>query len=170
MLPRSTPTPRSWHAFSQAALGNSNAQRASIAALTLDVIERIAVAGLCIWLIVRLLAAGLSVGHVLLAVSEGLNAFFITIRRPANQVSWRPGEWLLTVGASTTVLLVVPLGGTGSALVPPSFVAPLLLGGVLMQIVAKLTLGRSFGLLPANRGLILRLWGAALACCRPIVV
>lgn len=44
----------------------------------------------------------------------------------------------------------------GVELVPQWLAIVLVLGGVALQINAKLTLGRSFGLLPARRGLVER--------------
>ncbi len=136
----------------EASTAESDAGRLSIFTLTLDVLERIAVLGLCIWLFVRLLAAGLGIGSVLLAISEALNVVLIIIRRPTGQVSRRPGEWLLAIGGTTAVLLVIPTD-PAKALVPTSAAALLLMTGLLTQIAAKLALGRSFGLIPANRGL-----------------
>jgi protein-S-isoprenylcysteine O-methyltransferase Ste14 len=128
------------------------APRRSLVPLVLDVVERVTVAGFCLWLLVRLLAAGISVGNLLLAFSEGLNTLLTIIRRPTDQVSRRPWEWLLAIGATTVVLWVVPTS-PDQILVPDAVATPLLLVGLLVQIAAKLTLGRSFGLVPAHRGL-----------------
>lgn len=137
---------------SEAPPAKTDGNRLTVGTLTLDVIERMAVLTLCVWLFVRLVAAGLNFGSALLAISEGINVILIIIRRPSGQVSRRPGEWLLAVGGTTAVLLVYPTDPE-SALVPMSVASIPLMIGLLTQIIAKLALGRSFGLIPANRGL-----------------
>jgi len=125
---------------------------ASVAALSLDVFERCLVIGLSLCLLHRLWMAGMGLGLTLLAISEGLNVVFTLIRRPSRQFSLRPAAWLLAFGASAAPLCVIP---TGLAPSPAQLYATAILAtaGVLMQISAKLTLGRSFGMVPANRGL-----------------
>lgn len=124
----------------------------SLRPLALDLVERLLVIGLSGWLLHRLLSAGLEIGHVLLAISEGLSVLFIIIRRPSRQLSHRPGMWLLAFGASTAPLLVFPTSDNWH-LVPAGFAALLLVAGVATQVTAKVTLGRSFGMVPAHRGL-----------------
>ena len=124
----------------------------SVAALSLDMFERCLVIGLSLSLLHRLWVAGMGLGLTLLAISEGLNVVFTLIRRPSRQFSLRPAAWLLAFGASAAPLCVIPTGLTPS---PAQLCATAILAtaGVLMQISAKLTLGRSFGMVPANRGL-----------------
>jgi protein-S-isoprenylcysteine O-methyltransferase Ste14 len=112
------------------------------------------VLGLYGWLVARLLTSYWSnggIGSLLLLPSEGLVVAFILVRRPASDVSRRPGEWLLALAATCSPMLVS--AGLGDALVPPAVGAALLLMGMLVQLHAKLTLGRSLGCVPAHRGL-----------------
>ena len=123
-------------------------------ALMLDFVERLAVTILLGWLVYRCLAAywdGGQAANLLLLPSEGLVVLFILIRRTTRDVSKRPIEWFLAWTATVAPLAVVPV--IGQQLIPVAFVGALILGGLFIQLSAKITLGRCFGLVPANRGL-----------------
>lgn len=83
-------------------------------------------------------------------ISETTIAIFTLIRRPTEKLSMRIDDWLLAMTATYTSLLVVPGQVLNSALVPLALT--MMTGGNLFQIWAKLTLRRSFGVAPANRG------------------
>ncbi len=120
----------------------------------LDWLERALVLGLYGWLVFRVVAVYATKASpldLILLPSEGLVVWFILIRRTTSDVSRRPGDWLLAFGATAAPLLAHP--GLGKALLPAAVCACLMLIGILVQIHAKLTLGRSFGCVPANRGL-----------------
>lgn len=105
------------------------------------------------------LAARLIIGYgrdgrlagLLILPSEGLVVLFMLLRRRADEISRDPGEWLLAVAASSAPMLVTR--GVGAPLIPPAAGATVMLMGLLLQMYAKVTLGRSFGCIPANRGL-----------------
>jgi protein-S-isoprenylcysteine O-methyltransferase Ste14 len=121
---------------------------------TLDWMERLLILALYGWLVARLLAKYLADGGVvnlLLLPSEGLVVVFLLMRRPAVTISRRPNEWLLALAATISPMLVNT--GIGDPLIPVMVAAFLMLMGTLVQIWAKLTLGRSLGLVPAHRGL-----------------
>ena len=112
------------------------------------------VLGLYGWLAARMLAVYATKGSpwdLILLPSEGLVVWFILIRRTTSDVSRRPGDWLLAFGATTAPLLAHP--GMGGAVFPATVCAGVMLMGMVVQIHAKLVLGRSFGLVAANRGL-----------------
>jgi protein-S-isoprenylcysteine O-methyltransferase Ste14 len=97
------------------------------------------------------LATGRVTGLLLLA-SESLVVVLTVFRRSAG-----------IVDRSTRARVLTSVSMIGPPLVKPSLIAPLLPGpatvaisaiGLLIVIAGKLTLGRSFGLLPANRGLV----------------
>jgi protein-S-isoprenylcysteine O-methyltransferase Ste14 len=92
-----------------------------------------------------------SIVNLLLVPSEGLVIFFMLVRRHSNEVSRRPVEWLLALGSLCCPLMVMP--AIDQALVSPVLAAPVWLAGMLVQVYAKLALGRSFGVVPAHRGL-----------------
>ncbi len=123
-------------------------------ARVIDWAERVFILGLYGWLVVRIVGAYAETHNAvnLIALcSEGLVVVFILCRRKPNQISLRPTDWLLAMAATATPLLVQP--GIGNYLIPPTVGALLLLAGFVVQLVAKITLGRSFGCVPAHRGL-----------------
>jgi protein-S-isoprenylcysteine O-methyltransferase Ste14 len=87
----------------------------------------------------------------MLLPSEGLVVVFLIFRRRTTSISLCWKEWLLALLATLAPMLVEP--GTGLALVSPALAAVVFLGGLVVQIHAKITLGRSFGCVPAHRGL-----------------
>jgi protein-S-isoprenylcysteine O-methyltransferase Ste14 len=121
--------------------------------IILDVVERAAVAALFGSLVYRMGLASYESGNIvylLLTASEGAVVFFILIRRRASTVSLRPADWLTAALATTAPLLVAP--SEGSPLLPASACDLAIVFGFLVQMYAKLTLRRSFGVVAANRG------------------
>lgn len=86
---------------------------------------------------------------LLILVSEGFVLLFLLIRRPTENVSIRPIDWLVAVGATCGALAVAP----SDAVVWAYGGGTLLLVGTVLQFAAKLSLNRSFGLVAANRGI-----------------
>jgi len=123
-------------------------------ALVLDWVERIAVTALYGFLVARVItgvADGAPTASLLILASEGIVIAFILVRRTTEQVSRRPLDWLLALGATSAPMLVDT--GVRDPLVPVLIAAIVLIFGSLIQIHAKITLGRSMGAVPANRGL-----------------
>jgi protein-S-isoprenylcysteine O-methyltransferase Ste14 len=119
----------------------------------LDVGERLALLVLFIRMIIRTYAAVLENGHWfnwLLILSEGLGLLFIFIRKPAGEISDNPSDWTIAFFATAGPLLVHPAGF--APLVPAPIGIAFLSTGILIQLSAKLCLGRSFGIVQANRG------------------
>jgi protein-S-isoprenylcysteine O-methyltransferase Ste14 len=124
-----------------------------------DLGERLIVLGLYLGLVARLVAAWWepssaekgSLANLLLLPSEGLVVIFLLLRRSTGRISLRWQDWLLALLATLSPMLVRP--GVEAALVPPVVGATLLVMGTVVQVHAKLTLGRSFGCVPAHRGL-----------------
>lgn len=121
----------------------------------LDIGEKLFVVGLFSLLAVRMFRAvglGATWLNYLQLAAEGIVVVLILLRRPAKDVSLNPVDWALAVGATAGPLLIRPAPDV-AALGPPVVAAILMLGGLVFQIYAKLTLRRSFGVAPANRGL-----------------
>jgi protein-S-isoprenylcysteine O-methyltransferase Ste14 len=97
------------------------------------------------------LAASTNLQAALLVISESLAVFLILTRRFATTVSRRPLDWILSLVAVNAPLLVVP--AAASAFVPSEVANTLMIAGMIIQISAKAVLWRSFGLIPANRGI-----------------
>jgi protein-S-isoprenylcysteine O-methyltransferase Ste14 len=98
-----------------------------------------------------LLAASTNLGAALLVISESLGVFLILTRRSATIVSKRPLDWVLSFMAVNAPLLAVP--APASTFIPSQIATALMFAGMTIQISAKIVLWRSFGLIPANRGI-----------------
>lgn len=136
---------------------NSEQSLKPLTAFLLDWFERIFVAGIFGWFVVRCVdrfLIGGEISSLLPVISEGLVVVFILIRRHTQAVSKNPLDWFLAIFATTAPLMVVPVVGRG--LIHSGLVALLILTGILVQLYAKITLGRCFGLIPSHRGLKLR--------------
>lgn len=123
-------------------------------AALLDLAERLAIVALYAWLVARLvgsMAEGGRLANGLLLVSEGLVIVFLLARRSTPDVSREPADWLLAIVATCGPLMVSP--SRGEPIAPPSVAACVWLSGMLLQVAAKIALGRSFGCVPAHRGL-----------------
>ncbi len=132
------------------ALSNRSARRAR----GLDFLEMMVVLGFYLGLVLRLLtsqAEHFNLASLLLLPSEGLVVLFLLLRRRTEQISQRWQDWTLALSATVAPLLVHH--GVEAPLVSPYLGAGLFLIGLIIQIHAKLALGRSFGCVPANRGL-----------------
>jgi protein-S-isoprenylcysteine O-methyltransferase Ste14 len=90
--------------------------------------------------------------NILVIISESLVVLFFIIRRDALQVSIRPSDWLVAL-ISTALPLFVGAGGPRFA--PAALGAAFMLAGLTISIGSKLTLRRSFGVVAANRGLVI---------------
>ncbi|WP_394821733.1 methyltransferase family protein [Pendulispora albinea] len=124
-------------------------------ALVLDLVERLFVVVLYGALIARIVGAigaqTVSLGNLLLVPSEGMVLVFVVLRRGSLDVSTRPRDWALATMATAAPMLVTP--DPGHSLVSPALAGSIIVWGTLVQLHAKLVLGRSFGCVPANRGL-----------------
>jgi protein-S-isoprenylcysteine O-methyltransferase Ste14 len=118
---------------------------------------RATVGALFALLSVNLLAEFVKTGHItglLLLVSEALVVILTLVRRPAQLV-----DRSVVAAVMTTVSIAAPpmlRASDASSLAPDIATALVSAVGVLLVIVGKLTLGRSFGLVPANRGVVAR--------------
>ena len=85
---------------------------------------------------------------LLIVVAESIAAVFLIVRRDPDETwhSWQ--TWLTTTCGTLAPLLLRPVEGAQDVLVGEA----LLLLGFVIQILALVSLNRSFGLLPALRG------------------
>jgi protein-S-isoprenylcysteine O-methyltransferase Ste14 len=120
----------------------------------LDLTERMFVAGLFVQFAYRVLeqfATTLSVETFLLVLSEVLVIFLIVFRKRATAFTTRPGDWILALLGASGPLLASPVAA--AALTSSTVSTTLMLVGMFVQISAKIALWRSFGIVPANRGI-----------------
>lgn len=89
---------------------------------------------------------------ILLVISELTVLGVSLVSRSPKKRDWAPATFVCTVGA-TYYFLAVKLA-PGIHLVPEAMGTLLQIAGMSWQIFAKLSLRRSFGLLPANRGIV----------------
>lgn len=116
----------------------------------LDRIEQGAILVLWLFLVERVWVSTNPLAPLLL-IAETSVMFFVLIRRPTTAISIRPGDWMLAITATAAPMLVVPGPNPWPALAPLGI--GLVLFGNLFQVWAKLSLRRSFGVAPANRGI-----------------
>ncbi len=151
------PARRRFRAFVSLELALDLAERAAVLLLFLLFVNRMLPRLVQLVLIQRehpeviLLAAGVNAQALLLVLSEFLGVLLIVIRRRSASLSSHPIDWALSFSAvSAPLLLTTP--AAANAFIPETLVTTLMLMGLLLQISGKLALGRSFGLVPANRG------------------
>ena len=104
---------------------------------------------------VRLAADFRATGHVtglLLLASEALVVVLTMFRRSAETVDRSVPARVLTALSMVGPPLVRPVPLT--AVAPETFTAMLSAVGLLIVVIGKVSLGRSFGLTPANRGIV----------------
>lgn len=137
-------------------LGITSATRATISRrFVLDWIERIVVLIWYAYFVWRLLPSNvesLVTANWLLIASESLVIVLLLIRRQPESISMRPTDWFLATAATLLPLSVTPATNPGQYVVPV-VCAIVLLCGLVIQIRAKLCLGRSLGMIPADRGI-----------------
>jgi protein-S-isoprenylcysteine O-methyltransferase Ste14 len=120
-----------------------------------DLGARAAVGALFALLSVSLLTDFIRTGRVtglLLLVSESLVVFLMVVRRRAGRVDRSVPAAVVTVLSLAGPPLLRPANLT--PLAPDLVTASLSAAGLLVVIVGKIALGRSFGIVPANRGVV----------------
>lgn len=99
----------------------------------------------------RAFLAGPNLVDGLYVFDQTILMLFLLFNRPAAQVTERPLDCIVALLATLLPLLAVP--HSGQPLVPGALCVMLMLLGMLLHIGAKLSLRRSFGILPADRGI-----------------
>ncbi len=120
--------------------------------LGLDWAERILVLGWYAFFVWRLVPDSLMSANWLLIASESLVIMLLVFRRRATAISLRPTDWLLAMGATLSPLCVAP-GANSGQYVAPLACAIVMIAGLIIQIRAKVSLGRRMGMVPADRGI-----------------
>ena len=92
-----------------------------------------------------------SILGVILVASESHPVFLALTRRQSKAMSNKAVDWLLGLTGSILPLLALPVAA--GALLPAGVCGAIMLIGFCVQISAKLILGRSFGVIAANRGI-----------------
>ena len=122
-----------------------------------DASARVLVCSLFFALAWRFLSDFRATGRVtdlLLVVGEVLVVVLTCIRRPATIVDRRPMVRFVTMVSMLAPLMLRPAQDT--AIVPEAYATILVGVGLIIVVAGKISLGCSFGLLPANRGVMER--------------
>ena len=90
------------------------------------------------------------IGDLMLLVTETMMVILVLFRRSAKSLSLRPGDWALAFSATCLSLLARPFSGPAHSWDLIAIILTML--GLSTQLIAKLTLGRRFGVVAANRG------------------
>lgn len=120
-------------------------------ALVFDMAERVIILALYGWLVMRLLpekAGGIGGYARLLLVSEGVVVVLLLIRHRTERISLDARDWAVAFSGTLAPLMVTR---AGPQLAPGAGLA-LMLVGLVIHLGAKLSLRRSFGIVPADRG------------------
>jgi protein-S-isoprenylcysteine O-methyltransferase Ste14 len=120
----------------------------------LGIVERVVVSLLFAYFAFRMLSAPpakVGILNILLLVSESLSVILILFQRKLTAYSDRFSDWILAFAGASLPLLVTAEGP--GPLLPQHICGAMMLIGLFIQISAKLILGRSFGIVAANRGI-----------------
>lgn len=119
-----------------------------------DLASRIVIVTLFSSMAMRLAADAARTGHatgMLMVASEALVVALTLVRRNAARVDRTWAARLLTAVSAFGPPLVRPADVAGS---PEQFTLTLMALGLMVVVAGKVSLGRSFGLTPANRGVV----------------
>jgi protein-S-isoprenylcysteine O-methyltransferase Ste14 len=122
-----------------------------------ELLSRALIVALFSLLSANLLADFIKTGHVtglLLIASEALVVVLTVVRRRARLV-----ESSVAALVVTTLSLAGPpmlRAGDAAPIAPDALTAGMSAVGLALIVIAKIALGRSFGLVPANRGVVVR--------------
>jgi protein-S-isoprenylcysteine O-methyltransferase Ste14 len=90
-----------------------------------------------------------SLNSIGLVIVNGLFVCMYVTRRDARTISIAPGSWVLALAGTTLPLLMRPTAPTELAAIGNT----LQMFGICLVIAAVVSLRRSFGIVPANRGI-----------------
>ena len=119
----------------------------------LDIVERVIFAGIFARFAVvtiQNLLANPNLETFLMLLSEVLPCTLILCRKPSKAMSTRPADWLFGLAGSVMPLLIKP--AAVAPVLPTAICVLVIICGLFTQICAKIVLGRSFGVVAANRG------------------
>ena len=122
--------------------------------LLLDLFERLCVFVLYCWFAYTSLSVFIHTFDfraLMLVISETLPVIFVTLRAPSPTLSTNLFDWIVGL-LGTGFPLLVTIGNALEPLVPLQVCLALVVSGLFIEIMAKLALGKSFGLIAANRG------------------
>ncbi|MEJ2379178.1 MAG: methyltransferase [Pseudolabrys sp.] len=124
-------------------------------AIGLDLFERAIVSIIYLSFVYRMssgFSGNLNVITALLVLSETLPLVYIVLRAPSITLSQTPSDWVFAILGTLMPLMARPVVGV-LPFVPLAACFGIMTTGLLLQVSAKLVLGRAFGIVAANRGI-----------------
>lgn len=122
-------------------------------AIALDCCERVLVAvlfGNFAWKILTAGIATFQLNLMLLFMGEVMPVIFVLLRPPSATLSQKPMDWVLAMMGTGAGLLAMP--AEVLPLAPATVCMAIIITGLSLQVGAKMTLGFSYGMVAANRG------------------
>lgn len=121
--------------------------------IVMELVERVFVLALFVHFAVAMLgkAGGINMASVLIIFAETLPVVLVLSRGPSETLSLRPSDWLFGLAGTSAPLFAIQPVGT-EPLVPIAIGIAVMFVGISFQATSKLFLGRSFGVVAANRG------------------
>lgn len=116
--------------------------------------EQLAFVALNVHLLVKFWPGLFQAKHVILTLYvlyQTMVVLFLLFRRSAQHISPRPSDHV--VATVSTILPLLALPPTQDNILPLPLLLLIFAAGTVLHLGAKLTLRRSFGILPANRGI-----------------
>jgi len=104
----------------------------------------------------RYTGGNLTFPRAVLGVQSLVRIVTMVFRRTPTRVTPNPWFWLLAFVASYGILVFTGFAPNGVPLVPPVVPAILAVLSTAVLVYARLSLGRSIGFVPANRGIVSR--------------
>ena len=126
--------------------------------VTTDLLCRVMISVLFTLLCVNIFGNFMRTGHVtglMMLASEALVVVLTVVRRPARLVDTSIGAMVVTTRSLAGPPLLRATSGA-APLFSDRFTALLSAVGLVVVVLGKMTLGRSFGVVPANRGVVVR--------------
>jgi protein-S-isoprenylcysteine O-methyltransferase Ste14 len=123
-----------------------------------DFIARASIGALFTLMSINIFTDYIRTGHVtglLLLVGESLVVVLTILRRRANIVDRSAAAAIMTTVSLAGPALLRATDGHAS-IVPDQMTALVSSVGLVLVVIGKITLGRSFGVVPANRGVVVR--------------
>lgn len=126
----------------------------AVSVTVMEWIEKIFLSSVFAYFTYNMLSSSAGIGLALAIVvicSEAIPLVLLFIRRQAQAFTRNPSDWALGFAGSSIPLLAMP-GTAGANIAPLALCVLLALSGLILQLSAKIFLGRSFGIIAANRG------------------
>ncbi len=114
----------------------------------LDLFEKVLVVGAFGFYIAANIASHNPLNSIV-AAADAVSVWCVLTRKQTVSVSLSPYDWTLAIVGTMGVMLARP---GGHALIGPVIAGTVGLSGLIISVAAKLSLNRSFGVGPANRG------------------